>query len=252
MSLNYKVAGEGEPLILIHGLFGSLENLGALARGLAERFKVYSIDLPNHGRSPHTQNTSLPEMAESVEQWLDEQGLQTTSIVGHSLGGKVAMELALRKPQRVNKIVVLDIAPVHYTPHHNEVFAGLLSFEPHTLASRKQADELMSRYVKEPAVRSFLLKNLTRNEAGTFIWRMNLAVLHDDYNKILLANTEGKFSGPILFVKGSNSDYLLEKYRPEIQKRFSSAELKVVSGAGHWLHAEKPDLIASITKNYLQ
>lgn len=245
MSLHFSQTGNGPPLLLIHGLFGSLENLGGIARLLSGHFSVYSIDLPNHGRSPHTGSLNLKALADAVAQWLDSRHLGKVHVVGHSLGGKVGMELALTEPSRVDKLVVIDIAPVQYPPHHDDVFAGLAAIEPETLASRSEADEILQRFVPEAAVRSFLLKNLVKREDG-YAWRMNLPALHRNYDEIVAANSEGtRFDGDVLFIKGGDSNYIQEKHRQAILSRFPSAKVRVIPATGHWLHAEKPALVAN-------
>ncbi len=250
--LNWKVAGQGEPLVLIHGLFGSLENLGGIARQLAESFTVYSLDLPNHGRSLHTEQINLPGLAECVLSWLNERNLQTVSIIGHSLGGKVAMELALTHPERIRQLVVLDIAPVAYSPHHNDVLDGLLALKPEQVTSRRDADEQLQAKVPEVAVRSFLLKNLVKQTDGGFAWRINLPVIHRDYPNMIAANRDDAvFEGGVLFIKGGNSDYILPEYRDQIVARFPNATVKIVPDTGHWLHAEKPDLVARLASRFL-
>ncbi len=243
--------GQGEPVILLHGLFGSMENLGALARPLAEHFTVHSLDLPNHGRSPHTPSTDLASMAAAVAAWMDVQGVARAHIVGHSLGGKTAMELALMLPERISGLVVIDIAPVHYPPHHNEVFTGLAQVSPASLQQRSDAEALMAPYVPELAVRSFLLKNLVK-EADGFRWRMNLPVIARDYPFLIAGNRAGIYTGPVLFVKGGNSDYVTTAHKGEIISRFPAAQLKIVPDTGHWLHAEKPDLVSGLTLRFLR
>jgi len=190
LQLNFKHEGEGPSLLLIHGLFGSLENLGVLFRELVEDFSVYSIDLPEHGRSPHHAETSLPALCEQVKTWLDQQGIERIAVVGHSLGGKVAMELAMHFPELVSKLAVLDIAPVDYPPHHNEIFSGLRAIDPSALKTRGEADALMKDAVPEAPVRSFLLKNLAKGPEG-YHWRMNLEVLYRDYAKLIQGNSSG-------------------------------------------------------------
>lgn len=251
MTLYSKRAGAGEPLLLLHGLFGSLENLGSLARAFSDNYCVYSLDLPNHGRSSHSSHISLPLLAKSIVEWMDENALEQASIVGHSLGGKTAMEIALRWPTRVNKLVVMDIAPVHYRAHHDDVFAGLLAIRPEELDSRQQAESILEEYVSEPALRSFLLKNLVRNDDGKFAWRINLPVLHKDYDNILQGNSEGEFAGPVLFLKGEHSNYIREQHRDAILQRFPNASSKIISGTQHWLHAEKPDLVSKAILRFL-
>ena len=252
MSLHFKKLGSGEPVVLIHGLFGSLENLGVLARELSNHYSVYAIDLPNHGKSPHHESISLAEMAESVKTWFSDLEHASARFLGHSLGGKVAMELALSAPNLVSHLAVIDIAPVKYEPSHESVFRGLMSFDPAVINSRTEADAYLQKFVPEPAVRSFLLKNLVRGDKG-FYWRMNLSGLHANYEKLIEANRlDNTFDGSTLFLKGEHSDYLLEAYRDEIIRRFSNASSKVIHNTGHWLHAEKPELVTRIVENFFR
>lgn len=251
MELNFSQAGSGPPLLLIHGLFGSLENLGGIARLLAQQFCVYSIDLPNHGRSPHTDSLSLTSLADAVANWLELQQLGQVNVVGHSLGGKVGMELALNKPACVDNLIVMDIAPVKYPPHHDEVFAGLAAIPTGSLATRNEADEILAAFVPETPVRSFLLKNLVKKGKG-YAWRMNLPLLRQRYDEISAANTDGAhFHGDVLFIKGGDSKYIQEKHRQAILSRFPKADVKIVPGTGHLLHAEKPELIAGIITRFI-
>lgn len=251
MGLNFKKSGRGPSLVLIHGLFGSLENLGGIARLLQDQFTVYSVDLPNHGRSPHSNPSSLPLMSEQVAQWMATEGLHDVYILGHSLGGKVGMELALTHPALVRKLVVMDIAPIAYGAHHDDVFSGLLALEPETLASRKEADEKLAAYVPELPVRSFLLKNLNKTPDG-FQWRMNLPTLHRCYAQLIQANkADVVFDKPTLFLKGGNSPYIREEHREAILSRFPKTQLKVVANTGHWLHAEKPEIVAKLAEKFL-
>lgn len=252
MALYSRTRGEGDPVILIHGLFGSMENLGAQARALSERFCVHSVDLPNHGRSPHSTQMTLASMAAQLREWMDEQSLERAHIIGHSLGGKVAMELALTNPERCHKLAVLDIAPVQYEPRHNDVFAAFNAVDPALLGDRKDADALMKPYVSELAVRSFLLKNLVKVEQS-FAWRMNLPALTASYHELIGQNRcDATFDGPVLFIKGGDSSYITEAYRDAIGSRFPQAKLNIVPATGHWLHAEKPEQVARILARFLQ
>ncbi|WP_426415726.1 alpha/beta fold hydrolase [Aestuariirhabdus sp. LZHN29] len=253
MKLHFRKDGQGDPLLLIHGLFGSLENLGYVAKQLSAHFSVYSLDMRNHGRSPHHEMMSYELMVGDILRFLDEQKLARVSLLGHSMGGKVAMQLALSHPERVKQLVVADIAPVTYDDHHSQIFKGLLSFDPATLHSRGEADRLLAPFVPELPVRSFLLKNLVRRAegAGGFGWRVNLPVLHGQYQNIMRGQQGSPFRGPTLFIKGGNSDYILPKYRGQVGALFPGAELKVISGTGHWLHAEKPDLFCTIVLRFL-
>lgn len=249
--LHFKVAGDGEPLILLHGLFGSLENLGAVARLLASDFKVYSVDLPNHGRSAHQDRVGLAQMARAVSHWMAEIDLREAALIGHSLGGKVAMEVALTHPKRVASLVVIDIAPVRYPPRHQDVFAGLNAVELSALASRADADAALAAHVQDPAVRSFLLKNLVKSDVG-FQWRMHLADIKRQYPQLIDENrTDAVCLAPTLFLKGGASDYIRAEHQQAIARRFPQAEFKVVANAGHWLHAEKPELTVTLIRKFL-
>ena len=237
--------------MLIHGLFGSLENLGVLAKALSESYAVYSLDLPNHGRSPHSDSMTLGSMAADVERWMDEQSIQQAHFIGHSLGGKVAMELALKSAHRIKKLAVIDIAPVRYEPHHTDIFAGLHALDITNLSSRAVADDFLHPYVPELAIRSFLLKNLVKAESG-FVWRMNLPAITKNYPSLIGANQLGDtFKGEALFLKGGDSAYIQNDHKDDIAARFPHAKLRIISGVGHWLHAEKPDHVAKILNTYL-
>lgn len=249
--LHHQSQGSGPPLLLVHGLFGSLENLGGIAKRLSTHFTVYSLDLPNHGRSPHVEAMSLESMAHSVIAWLDAMGISSCAYLGHSLGGKVGMELALLAPERISRLVVADIAPVAYAPRHQDVFAGLAAINPHVLESRQAADQQMAAHVTEAAVRSFLLKNLTKDARG-YYWRMNLPAIIEAYDHLIGANREGAtFNAPVLFIKGERSSYIQAAHWPEVVKRFSNASIKVIQNTEHWLHAEKPDIFSGIAHRFL-
>ncbi len=251
MPLHFKKQGSGEPLVLIHGLFGSLANLGAVARFLAERYTVLSVDLPNHGQSPHTRESDLEGMVALLRRWMDQQQLASARFAGHSLGGKVAMELALCLPRRVRELVVMDISPVHYDAHHTQIFQALLEIDLGRIRSRDEADSALRIRVPEFAVRSFLLKNLHKSSTGQFQWRMNLPIIHQHYPDLIRENARGKiFAGKTLFLKGGASDYIGESHRQAIVERFPRAHLKIVANAGHWLHAEKPQLVAKLIDNF--
>jgi len=240
MQLNYQRSGQGEPLILVHGLFGSLENLGMIKRHMQAFFDVISVDLPDHGQSFYTQQFSYQEYAQSILSLMDTLDLAKANILGHSLGGKIAMYLALNHPNRVNKLVVADIAPVAYSPRHQAVLAGLNAVNLNQITDRKQAERQMSEFIQEPGVRQFLLKSLSKSDNG-WKWAFNLALLQRDYGLLSQAISSDKaFTGSTLFVKGANSDYLLAEHQPIIQALFPHSKARVIANTGHWLHAEKP------------
>lgn len=244
---------DGEPLIAVHGLFGSLENLGVVTRQLSDTYCVYALDLPNHGRSEHTTgDIDLLAMADAIVAWMDEQGLSQAHFLGHSLGGKVGMEIALRYPARIHRLVVADIAPVAYSRRHQDVFDAFRAVDLSTLKSRMDADKLMQPHVSELSTRSFLLKNLEKGEAG-WSWRINLDGLIKAYDQLIAANTTEYpcFDGQVLFIKGEHSPYILPEHKAPILALFPQAGVKVISGTHHWLHAEKPDIFVGIARRFL-
>ncbi|KPP99282.1 alpha/beta fold hydrolase [Marinobacter sp. HL-58] len=259
VELNYRITGDGSPLILLHGLFGSLENLGGISRRLQDQWQIHALDQRNHGSSPHTDTMDYPSMADDVLAYMDARGLDRAAILGHSMGGKTAMQLALQAPERVDRIIVADIAPVTYHPRHDAVLEGLTAIDTGAIRSRQDADRLLAEYVEEPGVRQFLLKNLVRvadNERndypGLYRWRLNLPVIAQCYPKLALApEGDGPFEGPVLFIKGADSAYIQEKHRDEIRRLFPNADLRIMTGTGHWLHAEKPDSFAALCRRFL-
>ena len=218
MQLFYKqYSTTGKPLIILHGLFGQQGNWTVYAKALAENFKVYGFDLRNHGQSAHADTMSYPEMAEDIVETMDALDIPLADFIGHSMGGKIAMQLALTYPERVNKLIVVDIAPVNYVSGPNEELSALQKVELSTLTSRKDADATLQPDVPNKAVRDFLLTNLQRNSEGTYQWRMNLSVIAKDYSLLkswgeIGDKSKSEFSGETLFIKGRNSNYLLPKY----------------------------------------
>jgi esterase len=237
--------------MLIHGLFGSLDNLSMLRRVLETDLQILSVDLPDHGKSLFTQEFSYQHYAQLLIDVMDDLAIPNISLVGHSMGGKVAMTMALENEARIDKLVVLDIAPVTYSSRHNNVLEGLSRVNLDTLSDRRQADETLSHTIEEPGVRQFLLKSLYQGKAG-WQWRFNLELLERDYSLL----SEGiksaiPYERPTLFIKGENSDYLQAKYRSAVLTLFPKSVSKIVGGAGHWLHAEKPAICARMIKDFL-
>lgn len=251
MLLNHQIIGEGSPVVLIHGLFGTLENLNTLARYLSSNHQVISIDVRNHGRSPHSDVMDYPAMAADLLSLLDHLQLDSVALVGHSMGGKVAMEMALAHPARVSSLIVADIAPITYTNRHEKVFKALNSIVPATLLNRQQAVTMMSEAGIEMGTAQFLLKNLVKTEQG-FSWRFNLPILEKSYQQIISQpSQQGEYPGPTLFIKGGESDYILAQHRPSIIRYFPAAQAKIIEGTGHWLHAEKPAAFNRLVGNFL-
>lgn len=259
IELHHRISGEGEPLILLHGLFGSLDNLGVIARGLQDNWQIHALDLRNHGKSPHVETMTYSEMADDVLAYMDAQGLEKAAILGHSMGGKVAMQLALKAPERIAGIIVADISPVSYQPRHDHVLEGLKALDTSALRSRQDADRALSQYVDEAGVRQFLLKNLAPVSAdekdgsgASYRWRLNLPVIDRNYAELSRApEGDGPYEGPVLFIKGADSAYIQTKHRDTIMGLFPNADLRIIEGTGHWLHAEKPDTFVALCRRFL-
>ena len=252
VNLHFKAQGSGSPIILIHGLFGSNDNLGLLARQLKENHKVISVDLRNHGLSAHNQHHDYPSMAQDIIALLDQEQISTCSIIGHSMGGKVAMSLCDRIPDLIKKVVIIDIAPVAYSGHHHQnVFNALTALQSEVILSRTQADNVMSHHIEDHGVRQFLLKSLYKRDQNQYQLRFNAPILMQSYDNIMGWQEISPYNKPILFIKGQNSSYLLPEHHSAIQRQFPQAKAHIVAQAGHWVHAEKPDQVSRIILNFL-
>ena len=255
MLLHTHISGQTDnnalPVVLIHGLFGSYENLGVIARGLSEQYRVINVDVRNHGRSDHSSDMNYSLMAEDLAQTLDALSIGKAAILGHSMGGKMAMAFALKYPERVSKLILADIAPVGYPPRHNAIIAGLSAVDMAKLTNRTDADKQLTHYIPEAGVRQFLLKSLVKDDAG-FHWRFNLSALKQNYAELIAAPLQqGKFDGPTLFIKGGDSDYILPEHKATIMQLFPNAQAKIIQGTGHWLHAEKPAAFTKLVNDFL-
>ena len=238
--------------MLIHGLFGSLDNLGLLARPLSEQYRVISVDLRNHGASFHSGEMSYPQQGAHVIALLDQLGLEQVALVGHSMGGKVAMQVAKQAPARVDRLVVADIAPVAY-PHarHQNVFAGLNATLERLPQSRSEAEAILAEHIEIPGVRQFLLKSFTKTQAG-WGWRFNVPALEHNYASIMgWPDDQTRFEGQTLFIKGGDSDYMQPQYTETVMAQFPAAKARIIAGTGHWLHAEKPALFNKLVVDFL-
>jgi pimeloyl-ACP methyl ester carboxylesterase len=251
--LNAKTFGNGPALVILHGLFGMLDNWQTLARKWADTHHVVLLDLRNHGRSFHTDEMNYAVMAEDVAATLEEMSIDECVLLGHSMGGKVAMQTALSYPDLVLKLIVVDIAPRRYRPGHNAVFAALNALDPATITDRKSAAETMSAHMADPGVQLFLLKNLARNPAGGFRWRMNLPAITAAYDQLIgpVGQLGEQYDGPALFIRGGKSGYVEDEDLELIQLFFPEASLETVVGAGHWVHAEKPAELLTVVNNFL-
>jgi esterase len=253
MKLAFKQLGSGKPLIILHGLLGSADNWLTIARRIALKHTVYLLDQRNHGQSPHAPEFGYEFLAADLEEFIQDHLLGSVRLIGHSMGGKAAMCFALNYPQRVEKLVVVDIAPKSY---HHPFFVRLLDFMLHLdlgrFSSRAEIDDAFHEVVPSPGVRQFILKNLERTEQG-YRWKINVQSLHDNLDAIFAAIGAGRtFDKPALFVRGGRSDYVLDEDEAGIQALFPQARLVTIPGASHWLHVDAEDLLCDQLKIYLQ
>lgn len=251
-------ADETRPaVLLIHGLFGNLDNLKGLGQVLAEHYQVIRVDVPNHGASEHWDKMDYPKLASAMVALLDELRIEQVHIVGHSMGGKIAMATALAFPERILSMVAADIAPVAYQPRHDVIFAALQSLPLAGNSDRRFAlNHLIMNGVDEPTAQ-FLLKNLQRTDSG-FAWKMNLAGLKQCYPNIIgWHNSEQTtqhvqvYSGPSLLIRGGDSDYVKSEHRDAILQQFPHVQAKTLAGCGHWLHAQKPAIFNRIVAEFI-
>lgn len=241
LPLAFEDLGAGKPLVILHGLFGSRRNWLALARQLATSARVIVVDLRNHGDSPHAPTMLWDELADDVRHLLDQLGLEQVLIAGHSMGGKVAMTFANRFPERTSALLVLDIAPVTYPNRFGDIFAALRGLQIGALNTRQQADAALAAQLPDPLLRQFLLHNLVRGSQG-FRWRINLSVLEQEMVEICgfpEITHISRFTGPVRFLAGDRSDYLLPEHHAPVRTLFPQAEIHTLADAGHWLHADQ-------------
>jgi len=252
MELYSRKRGAGDAVILLHGLFGSMDNLGVLMRGLEDSYTVIGVDLRNHGRSRHALPHDTDTMAADVFEVMNREGINSAYIYGHSMGGKVAMQMALMAPSRVKGLIIGDIAPVLYPRHHSAILEGMQALAKEDIESREAATSFMRNYEDTPAVLSFLLTNLRRDDDGKLGWRLGLDNIAADYDLFMQGLDGGPYTGPVLFLKGGDSDYIKSEHREKILSLFPAATVKIIEGAGHWFHAEKPELTVRLVKDFLE
>ena len=255
MKLFFREMGQGPALIILHGLFGSSDNWLSIAKVLANDYRVILPDARNHGQSPFSPEHNYTVMSEDLMELITSLNLQHPLIIGHSMGGKTLMKFLSLYPGIVGKAVIADISPRYYTKHHDHILTGLASIPIQTLESRQLADQLLAEKIQNVSERQFLLKNLYRDENGQFHWRINLDVLTKEIENIGEGLAEPiQIETPTLFLHGGASNYLTERDQPLIASIFKNYQIQTIDGAGHWLHAEKPqefiqDVIAFFKSN---
>ena len=241
-TLNYQSEGEGEPLIILHGLFGSSRNWSSHAKKLAVDFKVIRVDLRNHGESFHDQQMDYAAMADDLVNLMDELGIASAHFLGHSMGGKVAMMLCHKFPQRVKKLIVADMAPVRYRHDHDNLIKPVLAMDLALVKSRNIADEMLASSIDNKQIRLFLLQNLDIVN-GQACWKINWQVLDENMQKLTGYPPVDDWNVPhqSLFIRGENSDYVKPEHWQVVQQHFQNARLVSLKNAGHWLHFEQPE-----------
>ena len=238
------------PLIILHGFFASSRNWRQVAEKLAAKFHVYVLDMRNHGASPHHQVMDYPAMSEDLLLFMENRGLTTASLLGHSMGGKVAMWFALNHPDRIDKLIVADIAPVSYTHSFNNLIQALKALPLHEISNRKQAELLLASAIPELGYRQFLLQNLILKD-GAYCWRIDLDIFYQMApNIIAFPGVEqiAPFTGKTLFLAGEDSGYVKAD---DVSTLFPDATLNIIANAGHWLHVQQPSVFIEQVEQFL-
>lgn len=265
MELAFKVLGNGQPIIILHGLYGSSDNWHQIGKKLSGNFKVYLIDHRNHGNSPHSNQHNYNVLTEDLNDFIDKQKIEKPIIIGHSMGGKVAMHFSKTYSEKIKKLIVVDISPFDYSKYekqksnfetHNLILDSVLSLKLHAIKSRGEADKYLLEKIPSKPIRQFILKNLKRTDYG-FTWKINVRILKNEmpeimkgieFNKVELNNIKNL---PTLFIKGENSSYILNNDIDKIIKIYPKAIFKKIQNAGHWLHAEKPEEFVKIVSDFI-
>jgi esterase len=252
MKLYYHFTGHGHPLVILHGLFGSSDNWYTLSNFFGEKHKVYAVDQRNHGRSPHSDDFNYKVMADDINNLLIHEGIKSVFLLGHSMGGKTAMQFALSHREKVDKLIVVDIAPRAYPPQHDAIFEALFALKLASYKTRTELDSALAQQIPDYAVRQLLLKNVSRDGNGKFGWKMDVRSIHRNYNNVNVSlDSDTPFDKPALFIRGEKSHYIGEGDIAGIKRLFPSAILTTIEGAGHWVHAEAPQRFAETVMEFL-
>lgn len=255
MQLHYQTLGQGQPLVLLHGLFGSGDNWGMVARHFSQHYQVISVDLRNHGRSPHSDSHNYTDMADDLLELCDALGLERINLLGHSMGGKVAMQFATQYPDRVEKLIVVDMAPRAYADAHTHLIDAMLAVDLTAMQSRSEADKALSSKIPQAMVRQFLLMNLVKSDSNSseanVAWRINLPALKSNYPSLIQAVCENvRHEKPSLFIRGEHSDYVQDHDIAQIKTLFIQAQFADLP-TGHWVHAEQPQAFITTVEKFL-
>lgn len=249
--LHSKILGSGQPFLILHGFLGMSDNWKTLGNKYAENFEVHLIDQRNHGRSFHSEEFSYDLMVDDLKNYIDFHNLENCILLGHSMGGKTAMQFALTYPDLIQKLIIADIAPKTYPAHHQYILKALSEVDFSIQTSRKEIEEVLNNYIPEKGVIQFLMKNIYRKEKTELAYRFNLPILLNEYHEVVTSfQSTNVFNKPTLFLKGSNSNYITSDDRVTIERNFSNADIKEISNSGHWLHAEQPQEFYQKTINF--
>ncbi len=256
--LHSKIFGENlssTPLLVFHGLFGMLDNWGSFGKEVGEIMPVHLIDLRNHGRSFHSENMSHDDLADDIANYMSHYGMEKANVLGHSLGGKAVMQFAVNYPEKVDKLIVVDISPKSYPPHHQGIIKALETVNFDEMKSRSEVEEVLSHYIPEKSTIQFLAKNLYWEENGEskkLNWRFNLKTLAEKYSQFVSnAIKFGVFQGETLFIAGEKSNYILPQDEFSIRQQFPKAQFVKIKNAGHWVQADNPVDFAVAVKVFL-
>lgn len=255
MKLFFREFGEGQPVILLHGLFGQSDNWVTVGRRIADQFHVFIPDQRNHGQSLHAPLHSFPAMTGDLEEFIDEHEIKDPILVGHSMGGKVAMNYALEHPGKVKKLVVIDISPRKYPERviHTQVISQMMSINLEKVTTRSEVEKLLNSSIPDARVRMFIMKNLYYKLHGKLAWRLNLEAINQSMDLLFdRIQSENRYPGPTLFIRGGKSDYIPDSDIPLIVSLFPEAILKTISGATHWVHADAPEELCYLLSSFLE
>lgn len=252
MKLHYRKYGEGQPIVILHGLFGSSDNWQTLGKKFADNFEVYLVDQRNHGHSPKSTEFNYQLLSDDLFKLITDLKLEKIILIGHSMGGKTVMTFTQQHPEFIDKLIVVDIGPKGYPMHHDTILEGLNSIDLSIIKSRGQAEKQLSKYIEDVGVRQFLLKNLYWVEKGQLGWRINIPVLGAKMPDIIAAIPDEIVHTPTLFIRGEKSNYIIEDDFQNIYDQFPDSEIETIYNAGHWVHAENPfsfyDMVVDFSK----
>ncbi len=254
MKLFYRHFGEGQPIIILHGIFGISDNWVTLGKRLAKKFSVYIPDLRNHGQSPHSPTFNYIAMADDLHEFIEEHELEKPIIIGHSMGGKVAMTFVLEHPEMVEKLVVVDISPRKYPGRnvHFDMINAMMAVNFETVSTRDEVETLLEQSIPNRRIRLFIMKNLYRKTRHTFDWRLNLPAISSNMDCVFDGiESNAKYTGPTLFIKGGKSDYINQEDLPLISLNFPNARVQTIASASHWVHADAPDELCRLLSIFL-